>query len=92
MSLRDAAAHGRQLADQETPRRLDQEAGAVTGAAVGGARAAMHHAANSLEREAHDFMGCGVRKIGDETDATGVVLACRSLVKTARARMCKFRL
>jgi hypothetical protein len=39
----------------------------------------VHHAANRLERKADDFMGCGVRKIGDESDATGFVISRRSL-------------
>ena len=64
----------RELAREEPARRLAQNAGAVARAAVGRARAAMHHGARGLQSERHDAMRRRAAEVRDETDATGVVL------------------
>ena len=53
----DAHVRRRELALEQRARRLDQDPGAVTGAAVGRARAAMLHRADGFERKANDVVG-----------------------------------
>ena len=57
---------------EEPGRQRDQHACAVTGAAVGGHRTAVHDTGQPVQRVVDDLSAGGAAGVGDEADATGV--------------------
>ena len=64
---------------QKAVGHLDQDAGAVAGAGVGAAGAAVFEVDQQVERVADDRVRALALDVGDEADAAGVVLVSRSV-------------
>jgi len=86
------AAGGRQLdpelvafLGEEGVRRLQEDAGAVAGVLLGAGSAAVLEVEQHLERFHHDVVRRAALDVGDESEATGVVLECR-VVESLRWR------
>ena len=65
------------LSQEEFTRQRKQHAGAVTGAVVGGDRATVADAAKPVKGCVHDRAARTAGGIGNESDATGIVLEPR---------------
>ncbi|GAC1567833.1 MAG: hypothetical protein NVS2B3_08140 [Vulcanimicrobiaceae bacterium] len=64
----------RELAREQFPWRLTEDAGAIARATVGTARAAMHHGGRRLERQRHDVVRRGPAEVREKADTACVVL------------------
>src|SRR4030095_14730177 len=69
--------------DEELVRGLYQDAGALAGAWIGTDSAAMLEVAENGERVVHDLVRLAAFDIGDEADATGILVE-RLVVRTLR--------
>ena len=70
---------------EELVRHLDQDAGAVAGQRIAAAGAAMHEVQEDLDALADDVVRRDALDVGDEADATRVVLELR-IVESGPAR------